>query len=256
MLAERRDPREQPEVDGEAVPARVPRRAARRRPCRTTSRSCRARSQAPARAGWPARRSELERREAAGGRTPPGQTPSRSGYSSGGFHSCPSFRQIHSTPFAIASHGFSTGQTFPNTHLQRHEPEPEDHVDERRREVLRRRRLADQRGQEDEDEQAGRDRAEDAVQDRASAGTARARPATAGHRAAARAAASSRALRARGTRRRARPRRPRRRANRERAGRCTPPIPWASRRQGRTSSSAIGRLRLSSSASKRPGASP
>ena len=40
--------------------------------------------------------------------------PKRFGYASGGVQLCPSFRQIHSTPFATASHGFSTRQTFPN----------------------------------------------------------------------------------------------------------------------------------------------
>ena len=50
-------------------------------------------------------------------------------------------------------------------HLQRHEPDPEEHVDEGGCDVLRRGRLADERGQEDEDEEPGRDRAEDPVQD-------------------------------------------------------------------------------------------
>ena len=70
----------------------------------------------------------------------------------------------------------------PEQHLHRDEAEPEDHVDEGRREVLRRGRLADERGQEDEREQPGRDSAEQSAQRRERSEALERRPAAAGRR--------------------------------------------------------------------------
>ena len=114
VLAERRDPSQQFEVDGEGVAAVVPGPPPVRghaEPHRVAVEGDRERERPRAgRLGV----GELQRGEAEE-EDGPGQTPSRSGYASGGVHSCPSFRQSQATASATASHGLRTGQTLPNS---------------------------------------------------------------------------------------------------------------------------------------------
>ena len=217
VLAERRNSSEQPEVDGEAVAVVVPRPPAVGRhpePHRVAvERDCEC-ERARARR---LRVGELERREQGeSDRAGPDAEPPRV---------VERRRPVlaESTP----EPGDAVGDREPwvqhppdvaEQHLQRHEPEPEDDVDEGRCEVLGRGRLADQRGQEDErraDRRRGRPRSRGAA---SSGAPAPARAAAASRRRDGRIAASSRARRARGTRRRGRSRRPRRRATRGPAG--------------------------------------
>ncbi len=100
----------------------------------------------------------------------------------------------------------------PEEDLQYGHAQPEDDVDERRREVDGGRRLADERGQEDEREEPDRDGAGNDPQPRRAEEPLEALAAAASRPRAARAAAASRACRARGTRRRGRRCRPRGRA--------------------------------------------
>ena len=117
VLAERRDPREQAEVDGEAVPVRIPLPppvGGHAEPHRVAVERDRERQRARARRLGVA---ELERREAEEEERAPARARAAPDTASGGFQSCPSFRQIHSTPFAIASHGLSTAPDVPEHHL-------------------------------------------------------------------------------------------------------------------------------------------
>ena len=252
MLPERRDPCEQAEVDGEAVAARVPRVppvGGHAEPHRIAVERDRERQRArTGRLGV----AELERREAEEEeRTRPDAEPLRI------LERClPLLSELPPDPVDPVrkrSPRVEHGPHVSEQHLHRHEAEPEDHVDECRREVLRRRGLAEERRQEDEDEQPGRDRAEHPVQDRRpqkSLETCRQRfP-----------GAPPLELRAL-------PECPER-EEREDEHDCAAPEeePVGDRqvahpadsvgeqRQGRTSRSAIGRPRSSSSISKRPGA--
>ena len=104
-------------------------------------------------------------------------------------------------------------------HLQRDDPEPEDDVDERRREIRRGRGLAEEGGQEDENEQPGRERSEDDVESGRAERPLEPRSKRPPTRPDARAAGASRACRGGETRARARRQRPTRRATSEPAGR-------------------------------------
>ena len=163
--AEGRDPREQAEVDGERLAALGPQAPAEGRhsePRRVAVQRDRERQRA--RAG---RRlvAELERGEAEEEhRARPDAEPLGVGE-----------RRGPAAPQSLRDPGNAVGDREPRVdrrpditeqNLDGNEAEPEDHVHERRREVLRRRRLSHERGREDERQQARRDEAEQHAQSR------------------------------------------------------------------------------------------
>ena len=160
VLAERSDPGEQPEVDGEAVAVVVPGPPAERghaEPHRVAVERDRERERARARrlGVRELERSEQGERDSPGPDAEPLWVLERRR---------PLLAQTPPQPrdaVRDCEPRVENPPDVPEQHLDEHEPQPERDVDERRREVLGRGRLADQRGQEDEHEQAGRDGADD-----------------------------------------------------------------------------------------------
>ena len=201
---ERRDPREQLEHDREALAAARPRVAAvdrhsRKRPVRVERGRDRERPRIRRAAGSRAR---ARRRRTAPRRpdTDPSDPTTRAPAAPRGLRRSSS----HTVASAIARHGLSARQTFPNRTERSGTPSQKIDVDERRREVQELGRRPEERGREREDEERDRERPGGRPAARARARTRLSARGSAARPRALRAAAASRGARAGRTRRRGR----------------------------------------------------